>query len=301
MIQMKLSAECVPCLLRRAVYEVELCAPGSAMEALRECSSVIADKASEKISSAEFASAIHQCAYSTIGKDDPYSDLKKRSNEVALSLLPMAERFVEKSKNHLIAAMKVSIIGNLLDFGIEGSIGSPEALKKAFKELMTEPLGLDDSKEIERMIKKSKDIVFLADNCGEIVFDKILLREIKKLGGGRIVLVIKGKPILTDVTKKEMRGLGIEKYVDEILETEDVAVGINLWTRGKNSKIVSRLRKADLIISKGMANFEALSENDWKAIAYLLRVKCDTVARAIDAPVDTDVIKLVRGRKRGKR
>ena len=298
---MKLSAECVPCLLRRAVYEVELCAPGRAMEALRECSSVIAEKASDSISSAEFASAIHQCAYSTIGKDDPYSDLKKRSNEVALSLLPVAERFVERSKNHLIVAMRVSIIGNLLDFGIEGSIGSPEALKKAFKELMTEPLGSDDSEEIERMIKKSKEIVFLADNCGEIVFDKILLREIKKLGGGRIVLVIKGKPILTDVTKKDMRGLGIEKYVDEILETEDVAVGINLWTRGKNSKIVSRLRRADLIISKGMANFEALSENDWKAIAYLLRVKCDTVARAIDAPVGTNVIKLVRGRKKEKR
>ena len=301
MIQMKLSAECVPCLLRRAVYEVELCAPGRAMEALRGCSSVIAEKTGERISSAEFASAIHQCAYATIGKDDPYSDLKKRSNDVALSLLPVAERFVERSKNHLIAAMSVSIIGNLLDFGIEGSIGSPEALKKAFKELMTEPLGSDDSEEIEEMIKKSKDIVFLADNCGEIVFDKILLREIKKLGGGRIVLVIKGEPILTDVTRKDMRGLGIEELVDEVLETEDVAVGINLWTRGKNSEIIRRLRKADLIISKGMANFEALSENDWKAIAYLLRVKCDIVARAIDAPIDTNAIKLVRGKKKEKR
>jgi hypothetical protein len=298
---MKLSAECVPCLLRRAVYEVELCAPGRAMEALRECSSVIAEKTSERISSAEFASAIHQCAYATIGKDDPYSNLKKRSNEVALSLLPVADRFVERSKNRLITAMRVSIIGNLLDFGIEGSIGSPEALKKTFKDLMTEPLGSDDSQEIERMIKRSKEIVFLADNCGEIVFDKILLGEIKRNWSGRIVLVIKGKPILTDVTRKDMRGLGVEKLVDEILETEDVAVGINLWTRGVNSEIVRRLRKADLIVSKGMANFEALSEYDWKAIAYLLRVKCGTVARAVDAPIDTNAIRLVRGGKKKKR
>ena len=298
---MKLSAECVPCLLRRVIYEVDLCTPGRAMEAIRECSLVIAEKASEKISSAEFASAIHQCAYAAIGKDDPYSDLKKRSNEVALSLLPVAERFVNKSKNRLIAAMKVSIIGNLLDFGIDGSIGSPEALKKTFKELITEPLGSDDSEEIEGMIKKSGEIVFLADNCGEIVFDKILLREIKRHGGGRIILVIKGKSILTDVTKKDMRGLGIEKLVDEVLETEDVAIGINLWTRGRNSGIARRLKEADLIISKGMANFEALSEYDWKAIAYLLRVKCSTVAREIDAPIDTDAIKLVRGRNKGKR
>jgi uncharacterized protein with ATP-grasp and redox domains len=298
---MKLSAECVPCLLKRAAYEVELCAPGRAMEALRECSSVVAEKASERISSAEFASAIHQCAYAAIGKDDPYSDLKKRSNEVALGLLPVAEVFVRRSKNPLIAAMRVSIIGNLLDFGIEGSIGSPEALKKTFKELMNEPLGSDNSEEIERMIEKSKEIVFLADNCGEIVFDKILLREIKRNRSGRIVLVIKGRPILTDVTKNDMRGLGIENLVDEILETEDVAVGINLWEKGKNSEIARRLRKTDLIISKGMANFEALSEYDWKAIAYLLRVKCGTVARAIDAPIDTNVIKLVRDRKKEKR
>jgi uncharacterized protein with ATP-grasp and redox domains len=298
---MKLSAECIPCLLRRAVYEVELCAPGRAMEALRECSSVIAEKASERISSAEFASAIHQCAYAAIGKDDPYSDLKKRSNEVALSLLPVADRFVERSKNQLTAAMRVSIIGNLLDFGIVGSIGSPEALKKTFKELMTEPLGSDDSEEIEGVVRGSKEIVFLADNCGEIVFDKILLREIKRHGGGRIVLVIKGKPILTDVTKKDMRGLGIERLVDEVIETEDVAVGINLWEKGKNSEIARKLKKADLIISKGMANFEALSEHDWSAIAYLLRVKCSTVARAIDAPIDTNVIKLVRGGKKEKR
>jgi uncharacterized protein with ATP-grasp and redox domains len=298
---MKLSAECIPCLLRRAAYEVELCAPGRAMEALRECSSVIAEKASERISSAEFASAIHQCAYAAIGKDDPYSDLKKRSNEVALSMLPVAERFVMKSKNPLITAMRISIIGNLLDFGIEGSIGSPEGLKKTFKDLMKEPLGSDDSGKIERMIRKSKKIVFLADNCGEIVFDKILLREIRRNWNGRIVLVIKGKPILTDVTKKDMRGLGIERLVDEILETEDVAVGINFWKQGMNSEIAGRLREADLIISKGMANFEALSEQDWKAIAYLLRVKFGTVARAIDAPINTNVIKLVQGRKKEKR
>jgi len=298
---MKLSAECVPCLLKRAVYEVELCAPGKAMETLRACSSIVAEKTSDRISSAEFASAIHQCAYATIGRKDPYSDLKKRSNEVALDLLPVAERFVAKSKDRLIAAMRVSIIGNLLDFGIEGSIGSPEALKNTFNKLMTEPLGTDDSGEIEKDIKDSKEIGFLADNCGEIVFDKILLREIKRHGGGRIVLVIKGKPILTDVTRKDLKGLGMERLVDEILETEDVAVGINLWKRGVNSEIGRRLRKADLIISKGMANFEALSEHEWKAIAYLLRVKCDTVARAIGAPIDTNVIKLVRSGTKGKR
>jgi hypothetical protein len=289
---MKLSAECVPCLLKRAAYEVELCAPGKSMDALRECAKVVSEKASEHISSAEFASAIHQCAYAIIGREDPYSELKKRSNDIARELFPEAERYVAESKSPLRAAMRISIIGNLLDFGIRGSIGSPEELRKAFNELIDEQLGLDDSRAIEARIKKARGVVFLADNCGEIVFDKILLKEIKRLGDKRIVLVIKGKPILTDATRKDINGLGIEELVDEILETEGVAVGLNLWTRGKNSEISMKLRGAELIISKGMANFEALSEHDWKAVAYLLRVKCGTVSRAIGAPVDTNVIKL---------
>jgi len=289
---MKLSAECVPCLLKRAAYEVELCAPGKSREALRECAKIVSEEASDRISSAEFASLIHQCAYAAVGSDDPYSELKERSNDIAKKLLPEAERYVAKSTSPVRAAMRVSIVGNLLDFGIEGSIGSPEELKSEFKGLLGEGFGIDDSRAIENRIRKAKEIVFLADNCGEIVFDQILLGEIKKIGGKRITLVIKGKPILTDATMKDIKGLDIEDLVDEILETEDVAVGLNLWTRGRNSKIIRKLRNADLIVSKGMANFEALSEHDWRAIAYLLRVKCSTVARAIDARLNTNVIKL---------
>ncbi len=287
---MKLSTECVPCLLKRAAYEVELCAPGQSMAALKKCADVIIGKASQGISSAEFATAIHRCAYDAIGRKDPYSDLKKRSNDVAKKLLPLAQRIVSESDRPLKTAMKVSIIGNLLDFGIEGSIESPETLRREFRSLLREPLGIDDSGEIEKLIRKSKKIVFLADNCGEIVFDSILLSEIKQIGGKKITLVIKGEPILTDATRNDIKGLGIEKIVDEILETEDVAVGLNLWQGGINSKIVRELRGADLIISKGMANFEAMSERKWRNVAYLLRIKCNTVARALGGRVDTNVI-----------
>lgn len=271
------------------------------MEALRGCSEIVSAKASDEISSAEFASAIHRCAYAAMGVEDPYSDLKRRSNAIALGLLPTAERLIRKSKKPLRTAMMVSTIGNLLDFGIEGSIASPEALRKEFAELMKIPLGADDSMEIERLIRDSDEIVFLADNCGEIVFDMLLLKEIRKLGKKRIVLVIKGEPILTDATMADIEGLGIRKLMDDILETEDVAVGLNLWTKGKNEEIARRLKDSELIISKGMANFEALSEFDWNAIAYLLRVKCGTVAKAVDAKIDTSIIKLVRSKSRRKR
>lgn len=291
---MKLSSECVPCLLKRAVYEVELCAPEKVMDAIAACSEVGASQIRRGMSSVEFATKIHECAYRAIGERDPYRDLKKRSNEIALSLFPEAERHVAKSKDPVRAAMAVSIVGNVLDFGIEGSITSPEALRKGFKSLLTERLACDDSKEVERLLASSKEVFFLADNCGEIVFDRILLKTIGDLGK-RIVLVIKGEPILTDVTRRDIKGLGLEKLVDEIIETEGMAVGINLWTKGVNSSLKSRMKKADLIISKGMANFEAMSEQRWNAVTYLLRSKCDTVSNELKVSKNISVIKVVRG------
>lgn len=293
---MKLSTECAPCLLKRAAYEVELCAPEKVMEAIRECSRVASEKASEKLSSAEFASAIHKCAYGIIGKDDPYFDLKRRSNEIALKLYPEAEKFVENSRHPLRAAMVVSIIGNLLDFGIAGSIGKPEELKGEFLKLIREPMGWDDSAEIGGSLKKADEIFFLADNCGEIVFDRLLLQQIRTLGKKKIVMVIKGKPILTDVTRKDLKGLQMDRLVDEIMETEGLAVGLDLWTKERNADLVRRMRRADLIISKGMANFEALSEFNWKAVAYMLRVKCRPVSKTLGVDVDKNAIVLVRSK-----
>ena len=291
---MKLSSECIPCLLKRAAYEVELCAPDKVMEAVVACSEVAATQIRKGMSSVEFATKIHKCAYDVIGERDPYSDLKRRSNEVALALFPEAERYVARSKEPLRAAMLVSIIGNVLDFGIEGSVSSPESLRREFKGLLSEKLECDDSVEIGKLIKGSKETFFLADNCGEIVFDRILLKIIHEMGK-RIVLVIKGEPILTDATRRDIKGLGVEGLVDEIVETEGIAVGLNLWTKGINSSLKKRMREVDLIVSKGMANFEALSEYKWKAVAYLLRSKCNTVSNELGVGKDHSVIKLVRG------
>lgn len=292
---MKLTTECVPCLLKRVAYEVDLCRKERTMHALAACSKIVSQKASSRISSAEFASEIHQCAYRIIGKKDPYIELKKKSNLAALGLIGQGRQYVRSSTRPLRAAMKLSIIGNLLDFGISGSLESPKQLKDEFKRMLHQDIGWDDSEKIESLLRKSREIVYLADNCGEIVFDGIFIEEMKKLGL-RIVLVVKGEPILTDVTRKDLKGLGIEKNVDQIMETEGIAVGLNLWDRNVNIGLKKRMRSADLIISKGMANFEAMSEHKWKAVAYLMRTKCDPVSNALRVKKDANIIKLVEGR-----
>ncbi|MEM3038745.1 MAG: ARMT1-like domain-containing protein [Thermoplasmata archaeon] len=292
---MKLTTACVPCLLKRVEYEVDLCRKERTMHALAACSRIVSRKASHSISSAEFASEVHRCAYRIIGKKDPYIELKRKSNLAALSLIGQGRQFVRSSTHPLRAAMKLSIIGNLLDFGISGSLESPKQLKDEFRRMLRQDIGWDDSEKIERLLRRSREVVYLADNCGEIVFDGILIEEIKKLGV-KVVLVVKGEPILTDVTRKDLRGLGIEKSVDQIVETEGIAVGLNLWDRNVNVDLKKRMRSTDLIISKGMANFEAMSEHEWKAVAYLMRTKCEPVSNALRVKKDANIIKLVKGR-----
>jgi len=291
---MKLTTACVPCLLKRVSYEVDLCRKERTMHALAACAEIVAGRASDRISSAEFASEIHRCAYGIIGKKDPYIELKKKSNMAALSLIGQGRRFVSSSKHPLRAAMKLSIVGNLLDFGISGSLESPKQLKAEFSRMLRQDLGWDDSEKIERLLSRSREVVYLADNCGEIVFDGVLIEEIKK-SGARVILVVKGEPILTDVTRKDLRGLGIEKNVDQIMETEGIAVGLNLWDAGVNIELKRTMRSADLIISKGMANFEAISEHEWKAVAYLMRTKCEPVSNALRVKKDANIVKLVKG------
>jgi uncharacterized protein with ATP-grasp and redox domains len=111
-----------------------------------------------------------------------------------------------------------------------------------------------------------------------------------------LTLVVKAEPILTDATKKDISGLGMEKLVDRIVEAPGFAVGLNLDSlSGPFGKM---LRNADLIIAKGMANFESLSETDLGPIAYMLRTKCSPVANAMGLKKDINAVKLFHGGRR---
>jgi uncharacterized protein with ATP-grasp and redox domains len=176
-----------------------------------------------------------------------------------------------------------------LDFGIGTGYDHPEKLKKEFKNLLSEGLGHDDTPKIRALLRKSDNVVYLADNCGEIVLDRLALLELRKFDID-LTLVIKEEPILTDATKKDIAGLGIEKLVDRIVEAPGFAVGIDLDSlKGPFGKV---LRDADLILAKGMANFESLSETNIAPIAYLLRTKCDPVANAMGLERDINAVKL---------
>jgi hypothetical protein len=241
--------------------------------------------------SAAIATRVHKLVYETLGDDDPYSDLKTKSNKIALSLVPRVEKLVRESDDPLRTSILCSIIGNMMDFGIRGGSSNPDNLKDIFNRLFEEGLGFDDTDKVKNILKESKNVVLFTDNCGEIVFDKILCREIKKFKPDVfLTLVVKGEPVLSDATMDEAVELGFDEVVDEILTTGCFAVGADLKNPPLDLK--KTLDEVDLIICKGMANYEVFSETDYKPIVYFLRTKCHPIANSMGLSVDISAVKL---------
>jgi hypothetical protein len=281
--------------MKRVLYEIEIATRDKERggKALLSAIRAFTENYDPSICSAVLATKVHLAVYKTLGKEDLYRELKKRSNDVALSLLPKIEERVKSAKDPLKIAMLCSIIGNMLDFGIEGGSGSPEELIDAFDLHLSEGLGYDDYDEVRNILSTAREINFIADNCGEIVFDKILCRELKNFNPGlKITLVVRGTPVLSDATLEDARGLGFGEVVDRILTTGTFAVGVDFVNIPEELK--QSLDKGDLIICKGMANYEALSETDYRPVLYLLRTKCTPVSRSMNLPFNASAIKLYR-------
>ncbi|AGB04758.1 hypothetical protein AciM339_0883 [Aciduliprofundum sp. MAR08-339] len=282
---MRPQPECLACIFRRAVFEANLVDSEKAMPLVKSLLNLLCEEFDENKPSIKVWTKVHKRVNEVLGTDDPYGDLKKRANEIAMQLFPRALEYYENSEDKLRAAELLAIIGNVLDFGV--GINSPEEFEDVFNRLIEEGIGYDNTDELRKYLKGH--VVYITDNCGEIVFDKILIREIRKYVD-KITLLVRGKPILSDATREDAITVGLDKEVDEIRDTGMFAVGVDMDRASDELK--NLLYSADLIIAKGMGNYEALSESDLKPIAYLLRTKCEPVARDIGVPKGTNVVKV---------
>ena len=289
---MKIQTECVPCLIKRIIFEAEECTKDKKLQtdAIKNSCKKLAECYSPDGVSADIATKVHRVAYDILG-DDPYKELKKTSNIVAKSLVPRVEELIRKSDDSLRTSIICSIVGNLMDFGISGGSTRPEVLKNVFDKEYNQGLGHDDTEGMKKILKSAKNVMLFTDNCGEIVFDKILCREIKKFNPNLfLTLVVKGAPILSDATMEDALDLHFDEVVDEILTTGCFAVGVDFSKLPPEVK--KRLEMVDLIICKGMANYEVFSETDYHPIVYLMRTKCNAIASSMGLPVNINAVKL---------
>ncbi len=292
---MKIQTECVPCLLKRVLFEAELSTDDKKLQedTIKKACTLLAELYDPNVTSAIIATKVHKLVYETLGDKDPYKDLKNQANKASQKLIPRVEELIGVCEDPLRMIMLCSIVGNMMDFGIEGASSSPEKLLDIFEETVSDDLDYDDYDKVKDILKDAKNVLLFTDNCGEIVFDKILCRELKKFNSDIfITVVVKGENILSDATMDDAILIGLDKEADEILTTGCFAVGVDFEKLPLNVKKL--LDKSDIILSKGMGNYEAFSDTKYKPIAHLLRTKCNAIAKSLGVAKDINVIKLYR-------
>jgi uncharacterized protein with ATP-grasp and redox domains len=290
---MKIQTECVPCLLKRILFEIELSTDDKKLQnkTIKKACTLLAELYDPNICSVDIATKVHKLVYEALDEKDPYKKLKIESNKAAKKLIPRIEELINVCEDPLRMSMICSIVGNMMDFGIDGASKSPEKLFDIFEETVSDDLGYDDYDRIKNILKDAKNVLLFADNCGEIVFDKILCNELKKFKPDIfLTVVVKGENILSDATMDDALEIGLDKEVDQILTTGCFAVGIDFEKLPIGIKKL--LNKVDIILSKGMGNYEAFSETTYKPIAYLLRTKCGAIANSMGVTKNINVIKL---------
>ncbi len=290
---MKIQPECVPCLLKRIIFETGLGTSDKKRQAkaLRQACKTLAENYDPKECSATLATRVHKRVYQTLQNNDPYAPLKQTSNLVATSLVPKVERLIHASTDPLRTSMICAIIGNMMDYGIDGSNAHPRMLEEVFDTLYAEGLGYDDYSRLRERINRATHLVLFTDNCGEIVFDKIMCRELKSYNSRLLITaVVKGKPVLSDATMKDAKAIRLQAVVDQVDTTGCFAVGVDFSQLPTTVK--TALKLADLIICKGMANYESFSETSYKPVVYLLRIKCNAIAASMKLPRNISAIKV---------
>ena len=271
---MKIDPRCAHCLLKRVHYEAELSTDDPEIIGKAVISGLDALHRNFKPGepAARISTAVHRATYEALGDPDPYLEKKLLSRIIAFDLMPLARSIVgdEISIDAFRRAVVVATIGNTLDFGVEGFDVKEDKFEEEFRRLYTQGLDVDDTKNMMPLLN---DVVYIADNSGEILLDTLVINQIKGLGG-KVTLVVRGAPMLNDATMEDIEVHGIE--ADRVLTTGSNAIGVCL--EDAPPELVEAFGRASIIISKGMANYETMSEYGYTPIAYMLRTKCQAVA-----------------------
>jgi len=284
---MRIHTDCVPCLMKRILFQSRLSEGMDEKASVEAGLKAFAEGFDYSRKSVDIASEVHRASYAVLG-DDPYHELKVRADEVAERYMDLAQSYVDSSDDKLRACLMVSVIGNIMDFGSTGGIDKPELFEQMFDDLIDQGLGLDDSDKIEVILDRPGTIVYMFDNCGETQLDKILIRYLRSRGK-RVVGMVRGAPILNDVTREDAVRSGLDKELDLMLDTGTFYVGID-WSNVPEG-LMKEIEGCDMVIAKGMGNYESLSDESLPVpIAHVLRTKCGPVANSIGVPLDQNIV-----------
>jgi uncharacterized protein with ATP-grasp and redox domains len=274
--------DCIPCLVRQSLDASRMVAvdPVVHEQMLREMLDWIAD-ADLRDSPPIMGQRLHRRLRELTGVADAYREAKDRHNALAASLLPDLRARVEAAADPFDLAVRLAIAGNVIDLGVTGRVSEGE-VRRSIEQALSEPV-VGPLEALREAVAEARDILYLADNCGEIVLDRLL---IERLPAGRVTVAVRGAPILNDATMADAHAVGLSE-VASIIDNGSDAPGTVLADCSPAFR--HRFASADVVIAKGQGNFESLSEAP-RPVFILFKVKCAVVAAHVGQPEGSHVV-----------
>ena len=284
---MTIQSECISCI---------------AAQSRRVCEAIHADKAlSEKIISyvetalhtADFtlsppviAAPLYEGMAKLADTNDLYEEQKKHATAQAKTYLPFLEETIQRSDDPFIATLKTAVVGNVIDLAAEVSFDLHDAITSVFNT----PFGKDDTEILRKELSVAHSVLYIGDNAGEHLFDALAIQSLQKLYPQiAVTYLVRGNPIINDVTLKEAQEAGIEK-ICTLMDSGVPTPGFVYELASQEAQAL--FDSADLIIAKGMGNYECMTPQKRHNICFLLKVKCSVVAASLNQEIGSIVCKI---------
>jgi hypothetical protein len=269
---MKTYFDCIPCFMTQALNAVRMASDDEAVHerVLRQVVTHIGNMDMRQTPPA-MGRIIHQVVREAIGSPDPFYDYKKKWNKFALRLMPELRKRVAESNEPFGAAVRLAIAGNIIDFAANSKVNERNIWETIE---MAQSLPLNDAtlRRLEKEIARANKILYLADNAGEIVFDRLLIEQMPMV---KITVAVKGGPVSNDATMEDAVEAGITELVNTISNGAD-APGCILDVCSPG--FIREFEESDVVIAKGQANFETLNAGGHN-IFFIFMAKCSVIAR----------------------
>ena len=277
---MKTYLECIPCFLRQALEAAKLAGVSDDIQKkIMDEVSVLLPGFSLDVTPPEIARTVYGIVDRHTGGSDAYRGVKEKSNTMAMELYPRLKKVVEASSDVLLSAVRLAVAGNVIDYGVPRSFD----IEQEIEECLERDFAIFDFEAFSQAVRDAENVLYLLDNAGEIVFDKILIEEMKN----DIVCAVRGRPIINDVTMEDAIQVGLDKVTKVISSGSDIPGTV---VGECNDEFRELYERADLIISKGQGNYETLADEP-KPIFFIFKAKCPVVARHMGCHVGDIILK----------
>ncbi|KNZ40758.1 damage-control phosphatase ARMT1 family protein [Acetobacterium bakii] len=279
---MKIFLDCLPCMLRQVNEAAGMATENEAIhQKIMDEAIATLSKYRDYSCVPEMCGAMHRIVKVHSGIDDPYGEIKNHDISESLKLEPTIRHFASQDLDLLLGVLKVSATGNIMDSGVYNNL----EIESCLKEEVEKPFAICELDLFKKDLQNAKLILMIGDNAGEVVFDKLLAEYLAR--NYHVIYAVRGAAIINDAVMEDALKTGINDYAQIIsMGCDTPGAVLDLCSQ----VFIDIFNQADIVISKGQGNFEALSDQQ-REIYFLLKAKCHHIAKTLDVEVNDYVFK----------